>query len=412
MARTSSIFTSEEIDLTLDAELLPMAGATSDCYRVKLYGKWFFLKRLKEGLRSSPRYLALLRKEFETGFQLEHPNIVRYERLGEDFIIMEYVDGVTLTEFIATHPEFFNDKDDTGRLLSQLLDAVEYLHSHQVVHLDLKPDNIMITRIGNDVKIIDLGFCYTDSFQDTTGGTESFASPEQFNGGTVDERSDIFAIGRILKQLPCASRYRSVIARCTADEPSRRYSTVRAVRAALHHCHTRSRNLAVVAVVALGVLALAAYLAARPGSVDPAAEATIDATATRDTVIEAPAPAPATTATDTTAVPTQQPALPPATTRPTVTATPDPAALHDKVLAWMKPRFEQEFGAYRDSAFSEIDWNLFGDRFATFRSLQYRQYVKTNKGAYEERDISYAWSDVILALDRELVQQMRSNDTR
>ncbi len=408
MARSSSIFTSEEIDLTLDAELLPMAGATSDCYRVKLYGKWFFLKRLKDNLGSSPRYLALLRKEFETGFQLEHPNIVRYERLGEDFIIMEYVDGVTLTEFITTHPDFFNDKDDTGRLLTQLLDAVEYLHSHQVVHLDLKPDNIMITRIGNDVKIVDLGFCYTDSFQDTTGGTERFAAPEQFNGGKVDERSDIYAIGRILELLPCASRYRGIIARCTATDPSHRYPTVRAVRAAIRRRHNRPRRIAIAAAVAATVIAVAtaAYLGLRPGDItggEPAAAKT-------DTL--ATPPAAATTFAPPEPAATAQPATPATATAPTprAGAKPDINALHNKIAAWLTPRFEREFGAYRDSASSQIDKFAYSNRFADFRSRQYRRYLNENGTApYEERDISREYSKVLLALDHDLCTQMKRN---
>ena len=61
-----------------DAELLPVGGSTCDCYRVKLYGKLHFMKRLKPELRTDPRYVSALQKEFETGYCLDHPHLVRY----------------------------------------------------------------------------------------------------------------------------------------------------------------------------------------------------------------------------------------------------------------------------------------------------------------------------------------------
>lgn len=142
-----------------NAELLPVEGSTCNCYRVHLYGKLHFLKRLKPEFRTDPRYVASLQKEFEIGYRLEHPHLVRYISKGDDYLLTEYVDGETLSQFVASHPDYFKSKKNTNRFLSQLLDVLGYLHSHQVVHLDLKPDNILITRIGNDVKLADLGYC-------------------------------------------------------------------------------------------------------------------------------------------------------------------------------------------------------------------------------------------------------------
>lgn len=413
----SSLFINDEIDLTQGAELLPTGGATSDCYRVKLYGKWFFLKRLKEKLRSSPRYLALMRKEFETGFQLEHPHLVKYVRLGDDFIITEFVDGTTLTDFIATHADFFNDKQNTLRLLTQLLDAVAYLHSHQVVHLDLKPDNIMITRIGNDLKIIDLGFCYTDSFQDTIGGTERFAAPEQFNGGRVDERSDIFAIGRILEQLPCAARYRKVISRCTNPDPDRRYPTAGAVLKAIRQCHDRPRRVAIAAAVAAAGLAIAAglYFLRQPGVTAPAPAVEQDTVAaptstTAPTAAQPSITAPAETQPSATAPAVAQPSADSKATTTTTKQKPSIDALHNKIAAWLTPRFNREFGAMRDSAYSQIDWNAYGWRFSYFRSAQYHKYMdEIGAAPYEEREVSREYSKVLLALDRDLINQTKHN---
>ena len=157
---------------------LDTKGATCDAFCVKLYGKLHFLKRLKPEFAGDIRYHEAFRKEFETGYRLEHPNLVRYISLTEDGILMEYIDGETLTAFLALHPDYFKDKHNADKFLRQLLDAVGYLHSHQVLHLDLKPDNILMTRINNDVKLIDLGCCYTDTHPDTTGRTVGYAAPE------------------------------------------------------------------------------------------------------------------------------------------------------------------------------------------------------------------------------------------
>ena len=214
-------------------EQLEAQGATCDTYRVKLYGKLHFLKRLKPEVAGDIRYQEALRKEFETGYQLEHPNLVRYISLDDDYILMEYVDGETLSTRLATQPDYFRNRKNTDKFLHQLLDVVGYLHSHQVLHLDLKPDNILLTRIGSDVKLIDLGCCYTDTFSDTTGRTVAFAAPEQLTGGVVDVRTDIYAIGRILECLPDHHKYNKVIARCTDDNPAERYLTISDLQEAL-----------------------------------------------------------------------------------------------------------------------------------------------------------------------------------
>ncbi len=200
-------------------------GATCDTFRVKLYGKLHFLKRLKPAFANDIRYQEAFQKEFETGYRLEHPHIVRYVSCSDEGILMEYVDGETLSKRIDSHPEYFNKKN-TEKLLRQLLDAVGYLHAHQVLHLDLKPDNIMLTRIGNDVKLVDLGFCYTDTFVDTQGRTDHFAAPEQLTGDNVDERTDIFALGRIIEQLSDHNIYNKVIARCTASDKHDRFQSI------------------------------------------------------------------------------------------------------------------------------------------------------------------------------------------
>lgn len=234
-------------------EQLERPSSTCDTFRVKLYGKLHFLKRLKQDFSNDIRYQEAFRKEFETGYCLEHPNLVRYVSLSDEGILMEYIDGETLAERLANHPDYFNDRKNTDKFLRQLLDVTGYLHSHQILHLDLKPDNILLTRVNNDVKLIDLGCCYTDTFTDTQGHTNGFAAPEQLTGGQTDVRTDIFAIGRILELLPNHQIYNKVIARCTAPDPSLRYQTVEDV---LHDINSQRRYYLYVAIFVAIVLLL------------------------------------------------------------------------------------------------------------------------------------------------------------
>ena len=239
-------------------EPLDTQGATCDTFRVKLYGKLHFLKCLKPEFANDIRHQEAFRKEFETGYRLEHPNLVRYISMSDDGILMEYIDGETLTQHLVNHPDYFKDRKNTDKFLRQLLDVVGFLHSHQVLHLDLKPDNILLTHINNNVKLIDLGCCYTDTFSDTQGRTNRYAAPEQKACESVDVRTDIYAIGKILELLPSSSIYNKVIARCTAPDPSVRYQSVDEI---LHDINHQRRYYCYMAVFVAIVAALAICIA-------------------------------------------------------------------------------------------------------------------------------------------------------
>ena len=248
-------------------EQMETQGATCDTFRVKLYGKLHFLKRLKAGLAGDIRYQEALRKEFETGYRLEHPNLVRYISLDGDSILMEYVDGQSLSQCLATDPGYFSKRKNADKFVRQLLDAVSYLHSHQVLHLDLKPDNILLTRINGDVKLIDLGCCYTDSFPDTTGHTDAFAAPEQLSGGVVGIPTDIFAIGKILERLPEHTIYNKVIARCTAEDLSDRYQSVEEILHDVSHGRRYWRVVAILAALLAAIVIGISLFSHQPESV-------------------------------------------------------------------------------------------------------------------------------------------------
>lgn len=276
-----------------DAELLQVGGTTCECYRVKRYGKLHFLKRLKPLLRTHPQYVAALQKEFETGYSLDHPHLVRYTAKTDDGILMDYVDGETLNQFVEHHPDYFTHRKNADRFLQQLLSVVGYLHSHQIVHLDLKPDNILISRIDHDVKLIDLGYCYADCYTDTTGRTDKYAAPEQIDGSAkVDARTDIYAIGRILQTLPCARYYNKVIKRCTERKMFLRYASVDELQQAVSHRHWPWWWV-VALVVALAIVALFVFDRKQVTTLPPLSQP--DSLATQDSRNPSTAEVPAST---------------------------------------------------------------------------------------------------------------------
>lgn len=235
------------------AEPLTVSGFICEAYRVKIYGKLHFLKKLKKEHEDNILFREALRKEFEIGFRLEHPNIVRYVSFHDDEILMEYVDGEDLLAFLKNHPTYFEDAEHFDKFVGQLLSALQYLHDNQVLHLDLKPENIMLPRIGCDVKVVDLGCCYSDTFVDSTGYTTQYAAPEQLAGRKVDVRTDIYAVGKILELLPHHPIYNKVIKRCLNKNPQDRYPSIADLKAALATKKIVRKNMMWVASITVVV---------------------------------------------------------------------------------------------------------------------------------------------------------------
>lgn len=223
-------------------EKLASTGGTCDTYRVRINGKWHFLKRPKGEMSSNPLYITAFEREFDIGYRLEHKSLVRYIDKGIDqqgmYILTEMIDGCTLDEFVAKNPEYFKNKKHVERFVSQMLDVLDYLHNNQVLHLDLKPSNIIITRMGHNVKLVDLGFAYSDCYQDIAAGmTRKYAAPEQLNGGEVGPWTDIYAFGIVLLSLfnnekpqdalqSVPSYYRKFVKKCVENDYDQRFATV------------------------------------------------------------------------------------------------------------------------------------------------------------------------------------------
>lgn len=220
-----------------DYKQLPYRGAGYSILFTVISGeRKLFLKALNREQGTSAENLARLQREYKILEQLYgNEHIVRCIGWREDAeigpcIVMEYVDGETLTDYLKTHPS----NKEKKHVLNELLDAVGFIHKHQVVHNDLKPENILITHNGHNVKLIDFGYADCDSSIDkATGGTKAYASPELVHQGTTDVTSDIYSLGFIIKLL-FPRRYGWVIRKCQRKEAIERYRQISEVSNAIH----------------------------------------------------------------------------------------------------------------------------------------------------------------------------------
>ena len=224
--------------------------------KAKRFGKWFLLKGLKEEYRHNPVFQEVLRKEFEIMANLSHPSIVSVFSKEEIApygmcIVMEYIDGITLTEFMLQQ----QTEEQRLRIFYGILDAIRYIHSHQVVHRDLKPSNILITHNNRNVKIIDFGLSDTDYYTilKEPAGTKKYMSPEQQLGNTPDVRNDIYSLGVILMNLNPGKAYHGIIKRCIAPI-EQRFSDIDQLEKALQDVSNRKKRRWLVGLTALTII--------------------------------------------------------------------------------------------------------------------------------------------------------------
>jgi serine/threonine protein kinase len=228
--------------------------------RAQRYGRWFMLKGMNEKGSDNTLVRQMLRKEFEILIQLQHPNVVQtmglehVEGLGT-CIVMEYVDGQPMNECVL-------EPSEAIRILGEILQAVEYIHSLGIAHRDLKPHNIMLTRTGKHVKLIDFGLADTDAFAmlKQQAGTAVYMAPEQRVAAQPDPRNDIYSIGVMMSEMPLPQSFQKVWSRCLLPVESR-YQKIADIRQDIEKLLSRKarmiRRVTVGALIGLaGIVAL------------------------------------------------------------------------------------------------------------------------------------------------------------
>ena len=149
--------------------------------------------------------------EARTASMLQHPNIVSVIDFSYDatyaYLVMEYIDGMSLEEFLSAVDGSSLTYDECAAIADALVQALEFAHENGVLHLDIKPGNVLIDRNGH-VKLTDFGMATLTSaagFGGARGGTIGYMAPEQLRGEMVDERSDVFSLAAVLYESLCAT---------------------------------------------------------------------------------------------------------------------------------------------------------------------------------------------------------------
>ena len=246
-------------DVWSEQELLSTKGHNA-IYVATRFGRKYVLKALAESYRESTPHIELLRKEFTIGIGVNHPNIVRLLDFGRMdsigwYIQMEFIDGITLDQFLETNPPTAISR----RIMDQLLDALSCLHERQIIHRDIKPSNILITRNGSIVKLIDFGVSDTDDYVTfkQPAGSMAYIAPEQLAGKPVDNRADIYAVGKIIALL-FPHHYKYIVRICTRVNPADRYSSCAQVLRAIRRID-RVRIWLPASLLLVAVLCLAGW---------------------------------------------------------------------------------------------------------------------------------------------------------
>lgn len=184
-------------------------GGMSHVYLAKdmILNREVAIKVLRYDFTNEAELHRRFQREALAATTLAHPNIVSIYDVGEDgdyhFIVMEYIQGKTLKQYIQQFSPISPAK--AVQIMHQLISAISHAHEHQIIHRDIKPQNILMDEQGN-VKITDFGIATTlsaTSYTKTNSviGTVHYLSPEQARGGISSHKSDIYALGIVLYEL-------------------------------------------------------------------------------------------------------------------------------------------------------------------------------------------------------------------
>ncbi len=190
-------------------------GGMAEVYRARdiRLDRIVAIKTLRADLARDQTFQARFRREAQSAASLNHPSIVAVYDTGEDmatgvpvpYIVMEFVDGRTVRDLLIEGHRLLPER--SLEIIDGVLRALEYSHQAGIVHRDIKPGNVMVTRNG-DIKVMDFGIARAMSDAQATMtqtaqviGTAQYLSPEQARGDRVDARSDLYSAGCLLYEL-------------------------------------------------------------------------------------------------------------------------------------------------------------------------------------------------------------------
>jgi serine/threonine-protein kinase len=184
-------------------------GGMAKVYRGtdSVLGRPVAVKVLSAQYAEDANFVTRFRREAQAAARLNHPNLVQVYDTGSDdgihYIVMEYVEAKTLADYLAGGGRIMPDR--AIELAEAVCDALDVAHAQGVIHRDVKPANIMVTRDGR-VKVTDFGIARVmtnETVEQTAAvlGTASYLSPEQAQGGAIDQRSDLYSLGCVLYEM-------------------------------------------------------------------------------------------------------------------------------------------------------------------------------------------------------------------
>lgn len=240
------------------------AGGMSDVYKAKdhILSRFVAIKVLKQEFSEDSSFVTKFRAEAQSAAGLEHPNIVNIYDVGSEnglyYIVMEYVEGITLKTYIEKKGQL--SFKESASIAIQVARGIEAAHNRNIIHRDIKPQNIIISTDGK-VKVTDFGIAKATSSNTISSdvmGSVHYASPEQARNGFVDGRSDIYSLGIVMFEMVTGRvpfdgdttvavalqhlqeeiarpsiyapdlpiSFEKIILKCTQKTPDRRYQTI------------------------------------------------------------------------------------------------------------------------------------------------------------------------------------------
>lgn len=232
-------------------------------------GKRIFIKRPCRKFASMSSYLEAFAAEARQGVECSHPNLLSYLGLQKDengpFITMEYIPALPLNKALLDAVLHINTSSESKRIMNQLMDAVVYLHSRNICHLNIRPENIYITKGSHEVRLANPGNTYANCTPSFLIYKEQFTAPELFEeNSTLTPASDIYSVGKVMEYLYSYSHLslgiRHIIKKATQTDPAKRYGSIKEMQEAFNRSRYLDAGVRITQGVAvIGVFALLYY---------------------------------------------------------------------------------------------------------------------------------------------------------